>query len=79
MAVSFRAFVHYFVPFFSRHKSQLNSTLDPQMIHPLPRAHGLRLRRRLRHLPALRLLAALLGGRGCVGVCICTGSSLRRR
>ena len=68
---------HQLSPF--RRWFELGLALDPQMIHPLPSTHGLRLRRRLRHLPALRLLAALFGGRGGVGIRIGAGSSLRRR
>ena len=61
------------------HHSPLHSTLDPQMIHPLPSTQGLRLRRGLRHLPALCLLAALLCRRSCMCIRIGAGSSLRRR
>ena len=68
---------HQLSPF--RRWFELGLALDSQMIHPLPSTHGLRLRRRLRHLPALRLLAALFGGRGGVGIRIGAGSSLRRR
>ena len=68
---------HQLSPF--RRWFELGLALDPQVIHPLPSTHGLRLRRRLRHLPALRLLAALFGGRGGVGIRIGAGSSLRRR